>query len=117
MYNILDEEGYESDSGTEGTIMTQTAPPTTQTAAMTTGSTLTNTYGGGNNPFGNNQRHQPTLGESADNDDSNGSNVIQQCTRATTPNSSKLPCSPNPTVEHSPFRWPSEYRLQCRNRE
>ena len=48
MYNILD-EGYESDSGTEGTVMTQTAP-TTQPAAMTMGSTLTNTYGGGTIP-------------------------------------------------------------------
>ena len=46
MYNILDEEGCESNSGTEGTVMTQTAPPT-QTAAMTMGSMLTNTYGGG----------------------------------------------------------------------
>jgi hypothetical protein len=49
MYNILD-EGFESDSGTEGTVMTQTAPPITQTAAMTTGSTMTNTYGGGTIP-------------------------------------------------------------------
>jgi hypothetical protein len=45
MYNVL-EEAYKSDSGTEGTVMTQTAP-TTQTAAMTMGSTLTNMYGGG----------------------------------------------------------------------
>jgi uncharacterized membrane protein YgcG len=49
MYNILD-EGFESDSGTEGTVMTQTVPPITQTAAMTTGSTMTNTYGGGTIP-------------------------------------------------------------------
>ena len=49
MYNILD-EAFESDSGTEGTVMMQTTPPTTQTAAMTTGSTLTNTYGGGTIP-------------------------------------------------------------------
>jgi hypothetical protein len=48
MYNIL-EEGFESDSGTEGTGMTQTAP-TTQTAAMTIGSTLMNTYRGGTIP-------------------------------------------------------------------
>jgi hypothetical protein len=46
MYNVLD-EGYDSDSGTEGTLMTQTVPPTTQTVAITTGSTLTNTYRGG----------------------------------------------------------------------
>ena len=46
MYNVLD-EGYYSDSGTEGTLMTQTVPPTTQTVAITTGSTLTNTYRGG----------------------------------------------------------------------
>ena len=46
LYNIL-YEGNESNSGTEGTVMTQNAP-TTQTAAMTTmGSMLTNTYGGG----------------------------------------------------------------------
>jgi hypothetical protein len=50
MYNILDEEGFESDSNTEGTVMTKTAPPITQTAAMTTGSTLTTTYGGGTIP-------------------------------------------------------------------
>jgi hypothetical protein len=49
MYNVL-EEGFESNSGTEGTVMTQTAPPITQTAAMTTGSTMTNTYGGGTIP-------------------------------------------------------------------
>ena len=45
MCNVL-EEAYKSNSGTEGTVMTQTAP-TKQTAAMTMGSTLTNTYGGG----------------------------------------------------------------------
>jgi hypothetical protein len=50
MYNILD-EGFESDSGTEGTVMTQTAPPITQTAMMTMGSTMTNTYGGGTIPL------------------------------------------------------------------
>jgi hypothetical protein len=50
MYNILDEEGFESNSGTEGTVTTKTAPPITQTAAMTTESTLTTTYGGGTIP-------------------------------------------------------------------
>ena len=49
IYNILD-EGFESDSGTDGTVITQTAPPITQTAAMTTGRTMTNTYGGGTIP-------------------------------------------------------------------
>jgi hypothetical protein len=49
MYNILD-EGFESDSGTEGTVMTQTAPLITQTTAMTMESMLTNTYGGGTIP-------------------------------------------------------------------
>ena len=43
MYNALD-DGYDTDSGTEGTVATQTVPPITQTAAMTTGSTLGNTY-------------------------------------------------------------------------
>ncbi len=41
MYNVLS-EGYDTDSGTEGTVATQTAPMT-QTMAMTTGSTLGNT--------------------------------------------------------------------------
>jgi hypothetical protein len=46
MYNVLD-EAYNSNSGTEeGTVMTHTTP-TTETAAMTMGSMLTNTYGGG----------------------------------------------------------------------
>ena len=48
MYNVLD-DGYDSDSGTDGTVATQVAP-VTQTAAMTTGSTLGNTYGGGTIP-------------------------------------------------------------------
>ncbi len=43
MYNVLN-EGYNTNSGTKGTGATQTAP-ITQTAAMTTGSTLGNTYG------------------------------------------------------------------------
>jgi hypothetical protein len=42
MYNVLN-EGYDTNSSTEGTGATQTAP-ITQTAAMTTGSTLGNTY-------------------------------------------------------------------------
>jgi hypothetical protein len=48
MYNVLD-GGNDTDSGTEGTVATQTAP-ITQTAAMTMGSTLGNTYGGGTIP-------------------------------------------------------------------
>ncbi len=48
MYNILD-GGNDTDSGTEGTVAMQTAP-ITQTAAMTTGSMLGNTYGGGTIP-------------------------------------------------------------------
>jgi hypothetical protein len=43
MYNVLG-DGYDTDSGTEGTLATPTAP-ITQTAAMTTGITLGNTYG------------------------------------------------------------------------
>jgi hypothetical protein len=48
MYNVLD-GGNDTDSGTEGTVATQTAP-IMQTAAITTGSTLGNTYGGGTIP-------------------------------------------------------------------
>jgi hypothetical protein len=48
MYNVLD-KGYDTDSGTKGTVATQTAP-ITQVAAMTTGSTLGSTYGGGTIP-------------------------------------------------------------------
>jgi hypothetical protein len=43
MYNVLN-EGYNTNSGTEGTGATQTAT-ITQTTAMTTGSTLGSTYG------------------------------------------------------------------------
>jgi hypothetical protein len=45
MYNVLDKP-YKSNSKTDGTVMTQTAP-TTQTVALSMGSTLANTYGGG----------------------------------------------------------------------
>jgi hypothetical protein len=45
MYNVLD-QGFDTNSGTKRTVATQTAP-ITQTAAMTTGSTLRSTYGGG----------------------------------------------------------------------
>jgi hypothetical protein len=48
MYNVLD-QGFDTDSGTKGTVAMQTAP-ITQTAAMTTGSTLGSTYGGGTIP-------------------------------------------------------------------
>ncbi len=48
MYNVLD-GGNDTNSRTEGTVATQTAP-ITQTAAMTTGSTLKNTYRGGTIP-------------------------------------------------------------------
>jgi hypothetical protein len=48
MYNALD-EGNDTDSGTEGTVATQTVP-ITQTTATTMGSTLGNTYGGGTIP-------------------------------------------------------------------
>ena len=48
MYNVLD-GGNDTHSGTEGTVVTQTVP-ITQTAALTTGSTLGNTYGGGTIP-------------------------------------------------------------------
>ncbi len=41
MYNVLD-KGYDTDSGTKGTVATQTAP-ITQEAAMTTRSTLGST--------------------------------------------------------------------------
>ncbi len=43
MYNILDDL-YDTDSGTKGTVATQTAP-ITHTTAMTMGSMLGNTYG------------------------------------------------------------------------
>ncbi len=43
MYNVLG-DGYNTDSGTKGTVATPPAP-ITQTAAMTMGSTLGNTYG------------------------------------------------------------------------
>jgi hypothetical protein len=49
MYNVLD-QGFDTNSGTKGTVATQTAP-ITQTAAMTTGSTLGSTYGGGTIPL------------------------------------------------------------------
>jgi hypothetical protein len=45
MYNVLD-QGFDTDSGTKGTVAMQTAP-ITQTMAMTTGSTLGSTYSGG----------------------------------------------------------------------
>jgi hypothetical protein len=48
MYNNLD-KGYDTDSGTEGTVAMLTAP-ITQTVAMTMGSTLGRTYGGGTIP-------------------------------------------------------------------
>ncbi len=43
MYNVLG-DGYDTDSGTEGTVATLPAP-ITQTAEMTTGSMMGNTYG------------------------------------------------------------------------
>jgi len=49
MYNVLD-QGFDTNSGTEGTVAAQTAP-ITQTAAMTTGSTLGSTYGRGTIPL------------------------------------------------------------------
>jgi hypothetical protein len=48
MYNVLD-GANDIDSGTEETVATQTAP-ITQTAAITTGSTLGSTFGGGTIP-------------------------------------------------------------------
>jgi hypothetical protein len=112
MYNILD-GGNDTNSGTEGTVATQTAL-ITQTAAMTTGSTLREYVRGRNNPSGNIQCHHTTHGEPAVNYDSDGSNVIQQ--RTTTQSSSNLPCSPHTTVEHSHFCWTSKSQLQCRHR-
>ncbi len=49
MYYVLD-KGYDTDSGTEGTVATQTVL-ITQTTAMTMGSTLESTYGGGTIPL------------------------------------------------------------------
>ena len=43
MYNVLG-DGYDTDSGTEGTVATPPAP-ITQTAPMTTGSMMGNSYG------------------------------------------------------------------------
>jgi hypothetical protein len=114
MYNILD-EGYERQRHRKNGDDTNCADHTDR--GNDHGKPAGEHVRGGDNPLGNNQRHQPTLGKSAVNDDSNGYNVIQQRTRASTPSSSNLPCSPRPTVEYSPFRWTSEYRLHCQHKE
>jgi hypothetical protein len=113
MYNVLN-EGYDTNSGTEGTVATQTAP-ITQTAAMTTGSALGNTY----------RATIPSETSNVINQLAANQTAIMTQMAAMSFNPSPPPqtqaaanyhVSPYPTVEHSHLRRASKCWLQCRYR-
>ncbi len=113
MYNVLN-EGYNTGSGTKGIVAMQTAL-ITQTMAMTTRSTLGNTYGVTIPSEIFNVINQLAANQTA---------IMTQMAAmsfnplppTTIPSSSKLLCSPHPTVEHSHLHGASKCWLQCRYR-